>query len=67
MTSPDEDGAPLDKRDWTASDYAVHALCRTVGCGSLLGRPWAWGYRLVCNPLCLWLFDREEKREAAAP
>ena len=67
--TPDE-GDEVDvvsRSDWTFSDYAVEAICRAVGCRSILGDRWraAVGYPHVCNPLCLWLFDRDERKERA--
>lgn len=55
---------PSNRANWGWPDYATEALCRAVGCRSVI-KPWqGWGYRLVCNPLHLWLFRREARKEA---
>lgn len=62
LASGDEGLRP--RSEWTFSDYAVEGICRVVGCRSVFARWQGWGYRLVCNPLCLWLLRHEDRKEA---
>lgn len=58
----DDIDRPVDRSEWSVSDYVFRVVCRTVGCGSIFARWSAWPS--VCGRFFVWLCRREDRRES---